>query len=69
MNLIDKIIINGNSVIVEFHLSMPWCPGMFAMQIAKDIRKVVSEMKDVKKTQIKLKDHYMEDQINKEVNE
>lgn len=69
MNLIDNIIIEKDEVIVEFHLTMPWCPGVFAMEIAKNIKKVVSEIEGVKSVQVKLKDHYMEDQINKEVNE
>jgi metal-sulfur cluster biosynthetic enzyme len=68
MKLIDKILITGDEVLVEFHLTMPWCPGVFAMQIAKDIKKVVSEIDGVKKVEVKLKNHYMDEQINKEVN-
>jgi len=69
MKLIDKITIERDKVTVEFHLTMPWCPGIFATQIAKDIKKTVSEIKGVKLVQVKLKDHYMDEQINKEVNE
>jgi len=68
MKLIDKITIERDKVTVEFHLTMPWCPGIFATQIAKDIKKVVSEIEGVKSVQVKLKDHYMDDQINREVN-
>lgn len=68
MKLIDKIVITGDKVLVEFHLTMPWCPGVFAMQIAKDIKKVVSEIEGVKSVQVNLKNHYMDEQINKEVN-
>lgn len=68
MKLIDKITIERDKVTVEFHLTMPWCPGIFATQIAKDIKKVVSEIEGVKSVQVKLKDHYMDEQINREVN-
>lgn len=68
MKLIDDVRISGDKVLVEFHLTMPWCPGVFAAQIAKDIRTVVSKIEGVKSVQVKLKDHYMAEQINKEVN-
>jgi len=68
MKLIDKINIDKDKVTVEFHLTMPWCPGVFATEIAKNIKKVVSEIEGVKSVQVKLKDNYMDEQINKEVN-
>ncbi len=68
MKLIDDIKIKGGSVLVEFHLTMPYCPSMFATEIAKGIRTVVSEIKGVKSVKINLKNHYMSEQINKEVN-
>ena len=54
---------------MEFHLTVPWCPGVFAMEIAKNIRKVVSEIEGVKSVRVVLKNHYMDEQINKEVNQ
>ncbi len=68
MRLIDDVKIDKGTVIVEFHLSMPHCPQMFATEIARSIRSVVSEIKGVKLAKINLKDHYMADQINKEIN-
>ena len=68
MKLIDKVKIDKDKVIVEFHLTMPWYPGVFAMKIAKGIKETVSKIEGVKSVQVKLKDHYMDEQINKEVN-
>ncbi len=68
MKLIDDIKIKGGNVLVEFHLTMPYCPSMFATEIAKGIRTVVSEINGVKSVKINLKNHYMSEQINKEVN-
>lgn len=68
MELIDEILIKNDEVTVKFHLTMPWCPPVFATQIAQDIKKVVSKIKDVKSVRVELQNHYMAEQINKEVN-
>ena len=66
MKLIDDVKIDGDTVSIEFHLTIPFCP--MAMQISKEIKSVVSEIDGVKSVHIKLKDHHMSEQINKEVN-
>lgn len=68
MKLIDDIKIKDGNVAVEFHLTMPFCPPMFALKIAGDIRDVVKKIKGVKSVRIKLKSHYMADYINKRIN-
>lgn len=68
MKLIDDVKIDKGNVTVEFHLTMPWCPQIFAMEIAKGIKKTVSKIKGVKSVKVNLKNHYMADYINKEVN-
>jgi len=69
MKLIDGIEIKNGDVIVEFHLSMPFCPPFFAMQIAKGVREEVAKLKGVKRVRIKLTKHYMAEEINKKINE
>lgn len=66
MKLIDDVKIDGDKVLVEFHLTIPHCP--MAVGIAEQIRLVVSKIKGVKSVEVKLKDHYMSEQINKEIN-
>ena len=66
MKLIDDVKIDGSKVIVEFHLTMPFCP--MAGGIANDIKSTVSKIKGIKSVEVKLKDHHMSEQINKEVN-
>lgn len=68
MKLIDNIKITGDKVLVEFHLTMPFCPAIFATKIASDIKKFVSKIKGVKSVEVKLKNHFMADEINKEIN-
>lgn len=68
MGLIDKIDIKDNKIEVDFHLTMPFCPNAFALQIAQEIKKVVSLMEGVDKVKVTLKDHVRAEDINNEVN-
>jgi len=66
MKLIDDVKIDKNNVLIEFHLTVPFCP--MAMRIANEIKSVVSNIKGVKSVEVKLKDHHMAEQVNREVN-
>lgn len=66
MKLIDDVKINRDKVLVEFHLTIPHCP--MAMGISEQIKSVVSKIKGVKSVQVKLKNHCMAEQINKQIN-
>ncbi|HEY4699229.1 MAG TPA: iron-sulfur cluster assembly protein [Nitrososphaerales archaeon] len=68
MNLIDDISIVGNEVTVKYHLTMPFCPPIFALSIGKDIKNRVLSINDVKKVTVVLSDHQMSDEINKRIN-
>lgn len=68
MELVDDIEIKNGEVKVKFHLTMPWCPPIFATQIAQDIKRVVSKLRNVKRVRVELQNHYMAEQINREVN-
>lgn len=68
MKLIDSVKITRDGVLIEFHLTMPFCPPVFATKIASDIRDFVSKIKGVKSVQVKLKNHFMADEINKQIN-
>ena len=66
MKLIDNVKIDRDKILIEFHLTVPFCP--MAMGIANDIKSVVSSIKGVKSVEVKLRDHHMAEQVNKEVN-
>lgn len=68
MKLIDNIEIKNNEVIIEYHLTMPFCPPVFALAIGHDIKNRVSNMKGVTKASAILSRHQMEEEINKKVN-
>jgi ATP-binding protein involved in chromosome partitioning len=69
MNLIDEIDINEKSeVTVKYHLTMPFCPPVFALAIGQDIKKRVSSLEGVTKVTAILSNHQMADEINKRIN-
>lgn len=68
MGLVDEVKIEGNKVSVIFHLTAPFCPPVFAVMIAKDIKERLSKMAGVKSSEVKLVGHIMADQINEIIN-
>lgn len=68
MNLVDSVDIVGDEVTVRYHLTMPFCPPIFALAIGQDIKKRVSSIKGVTKATAILSEHQMADEINKRVN-
>lgn len=69
MKLVDKIDVKDGDVTIEFHLSMPFCPPMFAIKIGEDIKKVVTEIEGVNSIKLVLKNHYLATQINEILNQ
>jgi metal-sulfur cluster biosynthetic enzyme len=69
MKLVDKISIKGGEIEVRFHLTTPFCPPVFAKQIGMDIRRTLSKLEGVEGVRVVLTNHYMAEQITKEINE
>lgn len=68
MKLIDKLSAEGGVVTVDFHLTAPFCPPVFALKIASDIKSTVMSAKGVSDAKITLRGHYLADAVNKQVN-
>lgn len=69
MELVDEIKIEkGGKVSITFHFTTPLCPPMFAYKIALDIRHYVSKLDGVKKVSVYIKDHFLAQKINEEIN-
>ncbi|OGS42739.1 MAG: hypothetical protein A3K67_06030 [Euryarchaeota archaeon RBG_16_62_10] len=66
-NLIDEVRVEGDTVAVTYHLTVPFCPYVFATHIGKDIRRKVLEAGDVRKVVVTVKDHIQTDDINREL--
>ena len=68
MKLVDRLSVNGGTVDVEFHLTAPFCPPVFALKIASDIRSGVLSVKGVTDARVTLRGHYLAETVNKQVN-
>ncbi len=68
LKLIDKTVINGGSVELEFHLTAPFCPPVFALKIAADIKAGLLAVPGVTDAKVTLRGHYLAEAVNKQVN-
>ena len=68
LKLIDKLSVTGGSVELEFHLTAPFCPPIFALKIASDIRAGLLTVPGVTDARVTLRGHYLADAVNKQVN-
>ena len=68
LKLIDRLSVNGGSVDLEFHLTAPFCPPIFALRIASDIRAGLLSVPGVIDARVTLRGHYLADAVNKQVN-
>jgi ATP-binding protein involved in chromosome partitioning len=68
LKLIDKLTIVGGSVDLEFHLTAPFCPPIFALKIASDIKAGLLSVPGVTEAKVTLRGHYLADAVNKQVN-
>ncbi len=68
LRLIDRMTVSGGSVDLEFHLTAPFCPPIFALKIASDIKAGVLSVPGVKDAKVTLRGHYLAEAVNKQVN-
>lgn len=68
LKLIDKMTVAGGAVELEFHLTAPFCPPVFALKIASDIKAGLLSVPGVTEARVTLRGHYLADAVNKQVN-
>lgn len=68
LKLIDRLTVTGGSVDLEFHLTAPFCPPIFALKIASDIKAGLLSVPGVREAKVTLRGHYLADAVNKQVN-
>jgi metal-sulfur cluster biosynthetic enzyme len=70
MDLVDEVNIQegGKKVEIAFHLTAPFCPPMFALEIAQDIKRRILSLEGVKEVKVTMKNHFMAEEINRRVN-
>jgi ATP-binding protein involved in chromosome partitioning len=67
MGLVDKVSIKGSTVSVGLHFTTPMCPPAFGLKMGQDIKKFIKQVNGVKKVNVKVKNNYFSEQINKEL--
>jgi len=68
-NMIDEVNVKGEKARILFHLTMPYCPPPFALQIGREIKKRASEVPGIKEVEVKVQNHVMAEEINKYLQE
>ena len=68
LKLIDKMSVAGDTVDLEFHLTAPFCPPIFALKIASDIKAGLLSVPGVRDAKVTLRGHYLAEAVNKQVN-
>ena len=68
LELIDNLDIDNGKVKVAFHLTAQYCPPIFALQLATDVKTKIAGLNGVSKVEIALSGHFMADEVNKRVN-
>jgi ATP-binding protein involved in chromosome partitioning len=68
LKLIDKMSVAGDMVDLEFHLTAPFCPPIFALKIASDIKAGLLSVPGVRDAKVTLRGHYLAEAVNKQVN-
>ncbi|GAC1442414.1 MAG: hypothetical protein NVS3B17_06110 [Vulcanimicrobiaceae bacterium] len=63
LDLLDEIEIEGGHVRVNYHLTSPLCPSVFAAKIGREIRRRVEAVPGVESCDVNLTDHFVRDEI------
>lgn len=67
MDLIDEVSIDGVKVSVDFHLTAPVCPPPFVLNMAKQIKKYVSELENISRVEVTVKEHNQAEELNQKL--
>lgn len=68
-NLVDEINVKRNKARMLFHLTTPFCPSPFALQIGREIKKRASEVPSIREVKVRVSKHVTADEINKTLRE
>lgn len=62
--LIDEVKVEGDTARILFHLTVPFCPEVFALFIGREIKKKAKEVEGINKVEITLQNHVKATQLN-----
>ena len=67
LKLVDRMTVANGAVDLEFHLTAPFCPPIFALKIASDIKAGLLSVPGVREAKVTLRGHYLAEAVNKQV--
>jgi ATP-binding protein involved in chromosome partitioning len=62
--LIDEVKVEGDAAKILFHLTVPFCPDVFALFIGREIKKKAGEVEGINKVEVTLQQHNKAAQLN-----
>lgn len=68
-NMVDDIKVEGNKVRILFHLTAPFCPQPFAIQIGREIKNRAGEVSGIEEVEVTVQKHIRAEEINKTLRE
>lgn len=70
MDLLDDVTVDPEGrVTVHYHLTSPLCPSPFAVQIGREVRRLVEAVEGVTGCHVVIQDHFIARDIQAEVNQ
>lgn len=64
-NLVDDIRVQSDTAHIIFHLTVPFCPDVFALHIGREIRKKAQEVPEIKRVVLTVQQHIKADMLNR----
>lgn len=68
LKLIENFGVSAGHVDLQFHTTSPFCPPMFALKIAQDIKEGLLKIEGVSEATVTLTGHFLADRVNGIVN-
>ncbi len=67
--LLDEIKVEGKRVTIKYHLTVPFCPRVFAIFIGKQIKEKAKEVGGIEEVEVICQQHIQAEEINKALRE
>ncbi|MBA3266560.1 MAG: DUF59 domain-containing protein [Nocardioidaceae bacterium] len=69
MDLLDQVEVDADgAAVIRYHLTSPLCPSRFAIDIGREVRRQVLAVPGVKTATVHISDHFLGDELEREVN-
>ncbi|MFQ6085650.1 MAG: metal-sulfur cluster assembly factor [Candidatus Bathyarchaeia archaeon] len=67
--LVDEIKVKGEKAVIKYHLTVPFCPPVFALHIGRQIRERAKEVQGIRDVEVMVQQHMQSDMINETLRE